>query len=178
MEETINDRYSLLETNAGPMAVWLTSHRNVMSASDMSLKSCAKRNYSALSQVRGCLAETNVASPNYVDELRHIIGSETTRRGLLLLFELLQNETLNRRFVYIVLESLLIKLFQPNDMKLIFEKLYSRSARVKDEYRRRTMKRDYSISSISTDSPSLGGSSARGDLQQRFFAKNPSKSFQ
>ncbi|CAF0850409.1 unnamed protein product [Adineta steineri] len=71
------------------------------------------------------------------DELRHIIGSETTRRGLLRLFELLQNETLNRRFVYIVIEALLIKLFRPNDLHLIFEKLYSQSARVKEEYRKR-----------------------------------------
>jgi len=76
------------------------------------------------------------------DELRHIIGSETTRRGLLRLFELLQNETLNRRFVYIVMEALLIKLFRPNDLHFIFEKLYSQSARVKEEYRRRILEKD------------------------------------
>lgn len=79
-----------------------------------------------------------------LDELRHIIGSETTRRGLLRLFELLQNETLNRRFVYIVVEALLIKLFRPNDLHLIFEKLYSQSARVKEEYRRRIFAKDQS----------------------------------
>ena len=78
------------------------------------------------------------------DELRHIIGSETTRRGLLRLFELLQNETLNRRFVYIVIEALLIKLFRPNHLHLLFEKLYSSSARVKEEYRRRILERDHS----------------------------------
>ncbi|UJR30126.1 hypothetical protein I4U23_017667 [Adineta vaga] len=77
------------------------------------------------------------------DELRHIIGSETTRRGLLRLFELLQNETLNRRFVYIVIEALLIKLFRPNDLHLIFEKLYSQSARVKEEYRRRIFDKEH-----------------------------------
>ncbi|CAF1171845.1 unnamed protein product [Rotaria sordida] len=77
------------------------------------------------------------------DELRHIIGSETTRRGLLCLFELLQNETLNRRFIYIVFEALLIKLFRPNDLHLIFEKLYSQSARVKEEYRRRIFEQDH-----------------------------------
>ncbi|CAF0828646.1 unnamed protein product, partial [Didymodactylos carnosus] len=71
------------------------------------------------------------------DELRHIIGSETTRRGLLRLFELLQNETLNRRFIFVLLEALLIKLFRPNDLHLIFEKLYSQSSRVKEEYKRR-----------------------------------------
>ena len=81
--------------------------------------------------------------PPSPDELRHIIGSETTRRGLLRLFELLQNETLNRRFVYIVIEALLIKLFRPNDLHLIFEKLYSQSARVKEEYRRRIFEKDH-----------------------------------
>jgi hypothetical protein len=78
-----------------------------------------------------------------LDELRHIIGSETTRRGLLRLFELLQNETLNRRFVYIIIEALLIKLFRPNDLHLIFEKLYSQSTRVKEEYRRRIFEKEH-----------------------------------
>ena len=77
-----------------------------------------------------------------LDELRHIIGSETTRRGLLRLFELLQNGSLNRRFVYVVLESFLIKLFRPNELNLIFDKLYSQSSRVKDEYRRRIFEQD------------------------------------
>jgi len=84
----------------------------------------------------------NKKSTRILDELRHIIGSETTRRGLLRLFELLQNETLNRRFVYIVLEALLIKLFRPNDLELIFEKLYSQSERVKEEHRRRIFEKN------------------------------------
>jgi hypothetical protein len=49
---------------------------------------------------------------------------------------------LNRRFVYIVIEALLIKLFRPNDLHLIFEKLYSQSERVKEEYRRRIFEKD------------------------------------
>ena len=84
----------------------------------------------------------------FSDELRHIIGSETTRRGLLRLFELLQNETLNRRFVYIVLEALLIKLFRPNDLHFIFEKLYSQSPRVKEEYRRRIFEQEHYHTSV------------------------------
>ena len=75
----------------------------------------------------------------YSGELRHIIGSETTRRGLFRLFELLQNETLNRRFFYVVTEALLIKLFPPNCLHLIFEKLYSQSARIKEEYRKKIL---------------------------------------
>ena len=83
------------------------------------------------------------SSPWSLDELRHIIGSETTRRGLLRLFELLQNASLNRRFVYVVLESLLIKLFRPNELNLLFDKLYSQSSRVKEEHRRRIFEEDH-----------------------------------
>jgi hypothetical protein len=95
------------------------------------------------------------------DELRHIIGSETTRRGLLRLFELLQNETLNRRFVYIVIEALLIKLFRPNDLHLIFEKLYSQSARVKEEYRRRIFEQEHYHSSVIVNQQHHGESNQR-----------------
>jgi len=95
------------------------------------------------------------------DELRHIIGSETTRRGLLRLFELLQNETLNRRFVYIVIEALLIKLFRPNDLHLIFEKLYSQSERVKEEYRRRIFEQEHYHSSVIVNQQHYGDPSQR-----------------
>jgi len=95
------------------------------------------------------------------DELRHIIGSETTRRGLLRLFELLQNETLNRRFVYIVIEALLIKLFRPNHLHLIFEKLYASSARVKEEYRRRILEKDHSQNGFVNSQQHLNESTSR-----------------
>ena len=96
-----------------------------------------------------------------LDELRHIIGSETTRRGLLRLFELLQNETLNRRFVYIVIEALLIKLFRPNHLHLIFEKLYASSARVKEEYRRRILEKDHSQNGFVNSQQHLNESTSR-----------------
>jgi len=100
------------------------------------------------------------------DEIRHIIGSETTRRGLLRLFELLQNETLNRRFVYIVIEALLIKLFRPNNLQLIFEKLYSQSARVKEEYRRRIFEQEHYYNSV------IGNQQHYGDSSQRAYYLN------
>ncbi len=112
------------------------------------LKYYVKRNYSVLSQVNNRYDLRMDRIVCFLDELRHIIGSETTRRGLLRLFELLQNETLNRRFVYIVIEALLIKLFRPNDLHLIFEKLYSQSARVKEEYRRRIFEQEHYHSSV------------------------------
>lgn len=134
----------------------------------------------------------NLLSMKFSDELRHIIGSETTRRGLLRLFELLQNETLNRRFVYIVMEALLIKLFRPNDLHLIFEKLYSQSARVKEEYRRRIFEKDsplpngnfsesnqrpyyFNRLSVRNDDYYTGLSRSNSNIQQKPLARSLSK---
>jgi hypothetical protein len=46
------------------------------------------------------------------------------------------------------MEALLIKLFRPNDLHLIFEKLYSQSARVKEEYRRRIFEKDLHFNGV------------------------------
>ncbi|XP_065164268.1 sorting nexin-13-like isoform X2 [Atheta coriaria] len=63
------------------------------------------------------------------DELKHIIGSDTTRKGLLTVFELFQRPVLNRRLVYVLLESILGKLFPDKDKPIsdVFEKLYAKS---------------------------------------------------
>ncbi|KAJ8917534.1 hypothetical protein NQ315_005583 [Exocentrus adspersus] len=61
------------------------------------------------------------------DELKHIIGSETTRRGLLTIFELFQRPILNRRLLYVLLEGVLCTLFPDKDMEKIFIKLYSKT---------------------------------------------------
>ncbi|KAF5288724.1 hypothetical protein FQA39_LY15296 [Lamprigera yunnana] len=58
------------------------------------------------------------------DELKHIIGSETTRRGLLTIFELFQRPTLNRRLLYVLLEGILTTLFPEKKMSDIFQRLY------------------------------------------------------
>lgn len=46
------------------------------------------------------------------DELRHILGNDTTRRGIFDVFELFQHKPLNKRFCYIIIENLLINFFQ------------------------------------------------------------------
>lgn len=63
------------------------------------------------------------------DELKHIVGSETTRRGLITVFELFQNPTLNRRLLFVLFESILITLFPEKDMNKIISTLHSRSKR-------------------------------------------------
>ena len=50
--------------------------------------------------------------------------------------------------MYIVLEALLIKLFRPNELHFIFERLYSQSARVKEEYRRRIFEQEHYHTSV------------------------------
>uniref|UniRef100_A0A1Y1KDV6 Sorting nexin-13 n=1 Tax=Photinus pyralis TaxID=7054 RepID=A0A1Y1KDV6_PHOPY len=69
------------------------------------------------------------------DELKHIIGSETTRRGLLTVFELFQRPVLNRRLLCVLLEGILMTLFPEKSMSSIFQKLYGkyRSAETKEK---------------------------------------------
>ncbi|CAH1994331.1 unnamed protein product [Acanthoscelides obtectus] len=58
------------------------------------------------------------------DELKHIIGSETTRRGLLTVFDLFQRPVLNRRLLYVLLEGVVSNLFPDKDMNKLFIKMY------------------------------------------------------
>ncbi|KAJ8688132.1 hypothetical protein QAD02_023927 [Eretmocerus hayati] len=69
------------------------------------------------------------------DELKHIIGSETTKRGLLRVFELFQRPVLNRRLLYVLLEGIAENLFPQTDLVSIFRKLYSVSPRIKTNSR-------------------------------------------
>ncbi|RLU24077.1 hypothetical protein DMN91_004286 [Ooceraea biroi] len=67
------------------------------------------------------------------DELKHILGSETTRRGLLRVFELFQRPVLNRRLLYVLLEGIVETLYPQNNLVTVFRKLYSVSPRVKSK---------------------------------------------
>nr|XP_025960815.1 sorting nexin-13 isoform X3 [Dromaius novaehollandiae] len=61
------------------------------------------------------------------DELKHIIGAETTRKGILRVFEMFQHSQLNKRMVYVFLERFLETLFPQNKFHELFNKLHSRS---------------------------------------------------
>ncbi|EFA04766.2 sorting nexin-13 [Tribolium castaneum] len=74
------------------------------------------------------------------DELKHIIGSETTRRGLLTIFELFQRPILNRRLFYVLLEGVLCTLFPEKDMFKLFQKLHSKSKRIQDKHNTQTVR--------------------------------------
>lgn len=72
------------------------------------------------------------------DDLKHILGSETSRTGLMLLFSMFQHEVLNKRLVYVFLEGFLVALF-PN-LKTFFQKLHEQSPRVSSR-RKKKMKK-------------------------------------
>lgn len=64
----------------------------------------------------------------FLDELKHVIGSETTRKGVLCVFELFQHPELNRRFIYVIVESILGLLFPGNNLHSIIRRLHCRSS--------------------------------------------------
>ncbi|XP_043498083.1 sorting nexin-13-like isoform X2 [Polistes fuscatus] len=68
----------------------------------------------------------------FSDDLKHIIGSETTRHGLLRVFELFQQPVLNRRLLYVLLEGIIETLFPKNNIGDTFKRVYSTSSRLKD----------------------------------------------
>lgn len=68
--------------------------------------------------------------PPSPDELKHIIGAETTRKGILRVFEMFQHQQLNRRLVYVFLEGFLETMFPQYKFPELFIKLHSRSPRI------------------------------------------------
>lgn len=50
------------------------------------------------------------------DELKHIVGSETTRYGLLNCFTMWQHKTLNKRLVLVLFNEILTSLYKTDDL--------------------------------------------------------------
>uniref|UniRef100_A0A672J5L1 Sorting nexin-13-like n=1 Tax=Salarias fasciatus TaxID=181472 RepID=A0A672J5L1_SALFA len=64
------------------------------------------------------------------DELKHIIGADTTRKGILRVFDMFQYQPMNRRLVYVFLEGFLETMFPQYKFPELFVKLHSRSTRI------------------------------------------------
>lgn len=58
------------------------------------------------------------------------MGTETIRVGTSRMFDMFQHQTLNKRFVYVFLEGVIITLFPQNKFAELFQRLHSRSERV------------------------------------------------
>ncbi|CAJ0952746.1 unnamed protein product, partial [Mesorhabditis belari] len=65
------------------------------------------------------------------DELRLILGQETTYQGIATISAALQRPHLNRRLLYVLIERLLISIFPNNRFEKIFAQLHSKSPRVR-----------------------------------------------
>lgn len=63
------------------------------------------------------------------DDLKHIVGSDTARRGLLTMFDLFQTQEINRRLLFVLLESILINLFPDYKIQDLFKRVYTTSPR-------------------------------------------------
>ncbi|XP_014290688.1 sorting nexin-13 isoform X2 [Halyomorpha halys] len=66
------------------------------------------------------------------DELKHILGSETSRYGIISVFSLLQCNSLNTRFAFVLLEGILSNLLGESVMTGILRRLHSKSPRIQD----------------------------------------------
>lgn len=73
---------------------------------------------------------TDLTSLITSDELKHIIGADTTRKGILRVFDMFQYQPMNRRLVYVFLEGFLETMFPQYKFPELFVKLHSRSPRI------------------------------------------------
>lgn len=76
------------------------------------------------------------------DELKHIIGSDTTRRGMLCVFEMFQHAALNRRLTYVLLEGFLATLFPSNRFSELFRRMHAESPTISTTSLSSTSSRD------------------------------------
>ena len=67
------------------------------------------------------------------DELRSVIGSEMSRAGLSMLFEMLQYPALNKRLIIVIIEGALKTLFPEHNFPRVLQELHSRSSRVRND---------------------------------------------
>ncbi|XP_071803237.1 sorting nexin-13-like isoform X2 [Asterias amurensis] len=73
------------------------------------------------------------------DELKNFIGTETSRRGMMRLMQMLQNRVLNKRLLYVIFEGLLTIIFRANKFKEVFRKLHGQSPRLRQRRENGTM---------------------------------------
>lgn len=67
--------------------------------------------------------------------VKSLLFPPAPRSGLLMLFDLLQHSQLNKRLALVLLEGMLDTIFHEQDFPALFQKLHSRSGRVRNELR-------------------------------------------
>jgi len=64
------------------------------------------------------------------DDLSRFIGNDTSKRGILRLFQLFQHQTLNKRLFFVLFEGIVKTIFPRNKFDEIFDKIYAHSPRI------------------------------------------------
>ena len=65
----------------------------------------------------------------FLDELRHLIGTETTRAGLMRVFTMFQHKRLNKRLLFVMIEAVLQTLFPQNQLDQAFRQIHIKTQR-------------------------------------------------
>lgn len=58
---------------------------------------------------------------SFPENLRHMLGNETTRGGIYRFWAMIQHQELNRRFVWVILELIMVTLFPKNTIDKVFD---------------------------------------------------------
>ncbi|KFM75742.1 Sorting nexin-13, partial [Stegodyphus mimosarum] len=112
-------------TSAEQMAEYIKAFRQAMWPNGSPAVPTPEREFKAKMRTR--VAAKLLMLCSIPDELKHVIGSETTRKGMLCVFEMFQHPELNRRFIYVLLENMLEILFPGNNLHTIIRRLHCRS---------------------------------------------------
>lgn len=64
------------------------------------------------------------------DDLKRFIGNDTSKRGILRLYDLFQHQTLNKRLFFVLFEGVIKTVFPKNKLDEIFDKIYAHSPRI------------------------------------------------
>ncbi|CAB4057842.1 SNX13 [Lepeophtheirus salmonis] len=118
-------------TSPGKIAEYLLSLKDSFWPKGVPVASRAPRDESTKMRTR--FAAKSALFSSLSDDLRRVIGSETSRTGILTLFDMIQHPILNKRLVFVAFEGILKTLFDEQNFSDLFYKLHSRSSRVKNE---------------------------------------------
>ncbi|XP_077301605.1 sorting nexin-13-like [Arctopsyche grandis] len=88
-------------------------------------KKCEDRDID--SQARARVAAKTFLLSCRQDELKRLIGSQTTQKGLMTVFEMFQNQILNTRLIFVLIEGLIKVVFQEKDIAKVFQRMLNES---------------------------------------------------
>ncbi|KAH8009459.1 hypothetical protein HPB51_017979 [Rhipicephalus microplus] len=122
------------------IAVYITAFKDALWPNGFPAETRPERDQNTKMRTR--VAAKMIMLCSLTDELKHIIGSDTTRRGMLCVFEMFQHARLNRRLTYVLLEGFLATLFPNNRFIELFRKMHAESPTISTTSLSSTSSRD------------------------------------